>query len=162
MYKLSGMIMHLTFKLGAIALIIGGFGLVQVQSAVAEVKTPAVTPVVTPVVAPPVKKSAVAPLVKKPALVNNCKKGESMFLSVETKTYNVNICGGDLAHDMVLVKKSDKSMARHPLAKAEPKMFEASGDGNMYLLVKGAIKGDIFTVTKVVYEELLREPIKGW
>ncbi len=159
MYKLSGMIMNLTFKFGAIALIIGGFGLGQVQSAVAEVKTPSVAPVVAPMV----KKPVVAPMVKKPAApVNNCRKEESMFLSVETKTYNVNICGGDQAHDMVLVKKSDKSMARHPLAKAEPKMFEASGDGNMYLLVKGAIKGDIFTVTKVVYEELLREPIKGW
>jgi hypothetical protein len=97
-----------------------------------------------------------------PKLPNNCGKSESMFLALETKSYAVNICGSDKATDMVVFKKSDRVIERVPLEKTDRAYYEAALKDKKYILARTP-KGNTFTVTKVTYTELVREPVmRGW
>jgi hypothetical protein len=94
---------------------------------------------------------------------NYCQKEESMFLSVETKSFWVNICGGDLAHTYVGVNKKTGKSVRLPLKDTDQQgsYFEAVSGDYIYILADSA-KGKNLTVTRGT-RELLREPVlKGW
>lgn len=69
-------------------------------------------------------------------LPNYCKKQESTFLAVETKSFWVNICGGDLANTYVGVNKKTGKSIRLPLKDVDQKgqYFEAVGGRYTYIL----------------------------
>ncbi|MDX2100710.1 MAG: hypothetical protein SFW36_23260 [Leptolyngbyaceae cyanobacterium bins.59] len=94
---------------------------------------------------------------------NFCGKSESMFLSMETKNYWVNICGGDNPSHYVGVNKKSRQSIRVRLKDYDPKgtYFEAVNGDVMYILAQTP-RGKFLTVTKGT-TELLREPItRGW
>lgn len=95
---------------------------------------------------------------------NYCRKGESTFLTMETKTYWVSICGGDNPNSYVGVNKKDRRQnIRVPLKDFDPKgtYFDAVNKDVEYILAKTP-KGNFLTVTKG-QRELLREPVlRGW
>lgn len=94
---------------------------------------------------------------------NYCQKQESMFLSVETKSFWVNICGGDLAHTYVGVNKKTGKSIRLPLKDVDQqgRYFEAVSGPYTYILADST-KGKNLTVSKGT-RELLREPVlRGW
>jgi hypothetical protein len=96
-------------------------------------------------------------------LRNYCQKQESMFLAVETKSFWVNICGGDLAHTYVGVNKKTGKSVRLPLKDTDQQgtYFEAVKGDYVYILADST-KGKNLTVTRGT-RELLREPVlKGW
>ena len=95
---------------------------------------------------------------------NYCRKGESTFLTMETKSYWVSICGGDNPNSYVGVNKKDRRQnIRVPLKDFDPKgnYFDAVNKDVEYILAKTP-KGNFLTVTKG-QRELLREPVlRGW
>ena len=95
---------------------------------------------------------------------NYCRKGESTFLNMETKSYWVSICGGDNPNSYVGVSKKDRRQnVRVPLKDFDPKgtYFDAVNKDVEYILAKTP-KGNFLTVTKG-RRELLREPVlRGW
>jgi len=91
-------------------------------------------------------------------LPNYCRSGESLFVSVETKSYWVNICGGDNPGFYVGVdKRNPKNRIRVPLRDYSPQgsYFEAVNGAFTYILAKSA-RGKVLTVTRGT-RELLRE-----
>ncbi len=95
---------------------------------------------------------------------NYCRKGESTFLTMETKSYWVSICGGDNPNSYVGVNKKDRRQnIRVPLKDFDPRgtYFNAVNKDVEYILAKTP-KGNFLTVTKG-QRELLREPVlRGW
>ncbi|MBO3460256.1 hypothetical protein G7B40_023640 [Aetokthonos hydrillicola Thurmond2011] len=90
-----------------------------------------------------------------------CRQGESTFLAVETKSFWVSICGGDLPHTYVGVNKKTRQSLRLPLKNADRYYFDAVNGDYLYILADST-KGKNLTVTRGT-RELLREPvIKGW
>lgn len=92
-----------------------------------------------------------------------CRQEESTFLAVETKSFFVSICGGDLPHTYVGVNKKTHQSLRLPLKDVDPQgyYFEADNKGYIYILADST-KGKNLTVTKGT-RELLREPVlRGW
>jgi hypothetical protein len=98
-------------------------------------------------------------------VVNNCpkKQGVSLFLSLDTKSYAINICGGDLPREMVVAKKPSGKPELIELkdSAADGSFFEAYSGDKQYMLSKTA-KGNVFTITKVTLTETLREAVSGW
>jgi hypothetical protein len=96
-------------------------------------------------------------------LRNYCQKQESMFLSVETKSFWVNICGGDLPNTYVGVSKKNGKSIRLPLKDFDQqgRYFEAVNGAHTYILAEST-KGKNLTVAKGD-REILREPVlRGW
>ncbi|GEM_PF-633130 len=95
--------------------------------------------------------------------VNNCRDGESMFLSVETKNFLVNICGGDNPYTYVGVDKKTRKSIRLPLKDYDPqgRYFEAVNGEYTYILAQTP-KGKFLTVTRGTRELLREYVIRGW
>lgn len=94
---------------------------------------------------------------------NYCRSGESMFLALETKSYWVNICGGDNPNAYVGVNKRNRQSIRVPLKDFDPQgtFFRAVNKDVDYILAKTP-RGNFLTVSRKT-RELLREPVlKGW
>ena len=95
---------------------------------------------------------------------NYCRRGDSTFLTMETKSYWISICGGDNPNSYVGVNKKDRRQSvRVPLKDFDPKgnYFHAVNKDVEYVLAKTP-KGNLLTVTKG-RRELLREPVlRGW
>ncbi len=95
---------------------------------------------------------------------NYCRRGDSTFLTMETKSYWISICGGDNPNTYVGVNKKDRRQnIRVPLKDFDPKgtYFHAVNKDVEYVLAKTP-KGNVLTVTKG-QRELLREPVlRGW
>lgn len=90
----------------------------------------------------------------------NCRSSESTFVATETKSYWVNICGGDLPAYYVAMNKQDRSLKiRLPLADwdRQGNYFEAVNGDYTYILAKTP-KGMFLTVSKGA-RELLRENV---
>ncbi len=104
------------------------------------------------------------PLLLAEAIPNYCRKGESTFLTMETKSYWVSICGGDNPNSYVGVNKKDRRQSiRVPLKDFDPRgnYFYAVNKDVEYILAKTP-RGNFLTVTRGT-RELLREPVlKGW
>ncbi|MCY7272511.1 MAG: hypothetical protein LH702_01875 [Phormidesmis sp. CAN_BIN44] len=104
------------------------------------------------------------PLLLAQAIPNYCRKSESTFLTMETKSYWVSICGGDNPNSYVGVSKKDRRQSiRVPLKDFDPRgnYFYAVNKDVEYILAKTP-KGNFLTVTRGT-RELLREPVlKGW
>ncbi len=96
-------------------------------------------------------------------LRNYCRSGESLFMSIETQDFWVNICGGDLPGSYVGVDKSTGNAIRLPLKDYDPRggYFEAVNGDYTYLVVFNTPKGSFLTVTQGS-RELLRQPIVNW
>jgi hypothetical protein len=94
---------------------------------------------------------------------NYCRKGESTFLTMETKNFWISICGGDNPDSYVGVNKKNRQSIRLPLKDFDPRgtFFHAVNKDVDYILAQTP-KGKFLTVSKA-NRELLREPvIKGW
>jgi hypothetical protein len=94
---------------------------------------------------------------------NYCRKGESLFVSAETRGFWVNICGGDYPGTYVGVNKRNGNSIRLPLVDYDQQgNYFAAVNGNVsYLLIRGTTKGDFLTVTQG-RRELFRQPILNW
>ncbi|HEY9877297.1 MAG TPA: hypothetical protein V6D29_02520 [Leptolyngbyaceae cyanobacterium] len=92
-----------------------------------------------------------------------CNEDESLFASVETSGYWVNICGGDLPHTYVGVSKRNGKSIRVPLADYDDdgSYFEAINGDVSYLLIRNTPRGSFLTVTQGD-RELLRQVILEW
>jgi hypothetical protein len=94
---------------------------------------------------------------------NFCRKGESTFVAAETKSFWVNICGGDLAQTYVGVNKKTGKSVRLRLRDYDQqgRYFDAVSGPYTYILADST-KGKNLTVSKGT-RELLREPVlRGW
>ncbi|WP_216351441.1 hypothetical protein [Leptolyngbya sp. 'hensonii'] len=95
---------------------------------------------------------------------NYCRPGESMFLALETKSFLINICGGDNPYSYVGVEKRNrKNNIRLALSDydAQGTYFEARNGEYTYILAETP-KGKFLTVSKGT-REILREPVlRGW
>lgn len=90
----------------------------------------------------------------------NCRANESTFVTTETKSYWVNICGGDLPGYYVAMNKQDQTLnIRLPLTDwdRQGNYFEAVNGDYTYILAKTP-KGMFLTVSKGT-KELLREVV---
>ncbi len=88
----------------------------------------------------------------------NCRTSESTFVATQTKSYWINICGGDFPSYYVAMNKKDhKLVIRLPLHDWDQQgnYFEAVNGDYTYILSKTP-KGMFLTVSKG-YTELLRE-----
>lgn len=96
-------------------------------------------------------------------LRNYCNEDESLFASIETRGYWVNICGGDLPHTYVGVSKRNGKSIRVPLADYDDdgSYFEAINGDISYLLVRDTPRGSFLTVTQGD-QELMRQVVLDW
>lgn len=96
-------------------------------------------------------------------VVNNCEQNQSMFLSMETKNFWINICGGDNPNTYVGFNKKTRKSIRLPLSDYDPqgKYFEAVNRDYTYILAQTP-KGKFLTVTKGTRELLREYVIQGW
>ena len=107
------------------------------------------------------------PLLIAQKIQNYCLKQESLFFTMETKSYWVSICGsGDTPYTYVGVsKKNPRQSIRVPLKESDPqgKYFRAVNKEFDYILAQTP-KGKFLTVTNTKTKlELLRETVlRGW
>jgi len=90
----------------------------------------------------------------------NCRSHESTFVETETRSYWVNICGGDFpAYYMAMNKQDPKLSIRLPLRDWSPRgdYFEAVNGDYTYVLADTP-RGIFLTVSRGTHE-LLREPV---
>lgn len=100
-------------------------------------------------------------------LPNYCKKNESTIEAVETKSFQVNICGNYNSRTYVGVNKKTGKGIRLPITDAKRAKYlyyyAAESDGYTYSLVHSYQDDNVYLYVNKGNRELLREPVlKSW